>query len=46
MSDRPVYVLKVQALPNVDADRAIRALLKVLLRRLGLHCVGIEVVEP
>jgi len=45
MSARPVYVLRLQALPNVDADRAIKRLLKVLLRQLGLKCIAIE-VEP
>jgi hypothetical protein len=45
MSDRPIYILRLQALPNVDADRAIRRLLKVLLRRLGLRCIAIQ-VEP
>ncbi len=38
---RPIYVLKLQALPNVDEIRAVRAALKVLLRRFGLRCVGI-----
>jgi hypothetical protein len=46
MTDRPTYVLRLQALPNVDADRAIRRLLKVLLRQLGLRCIAIEVIEP
>jgi DNA-nicking Smr family endonuclease len=34
----PVFTLRLTALPNVDAIRALRALLKTALRR-GLRCV-------
>jgi hypothetical protein len=46
MTGRPVYILRLQPLPGVDATIAIRRLLKVLLRQLGFRCVGIEIVEP
>jgi hypothetical protein len=38
---RPIFVVKLQAPPNVNEIRAVRAALKVLLRRFGLRCVGI-----
>jgi hypothetical protein len=34
MTDRPVFVLALQPLPNVDGIRALRQALKVLKRRL------------
>jgi hypothetical protein len=34
-------VLTLQALPGVDAIKALRQLLKVALRRFGLKCVSI-----
>ena len=42
---RPVYTVRLRALPGVDAVRALRAALKVLLRRFGLQAVGIEVSQ-
>jgi hypothetical protein len=38
----PVFTLKLRALPNVDATRALRALLKTALRRHGLVCTSIK----
>jgi hypothetical protein len=38
----PVSTLQLTALPNVDAIRALRALLKTALRRFGLRCTSIK----
>lgn len=43
---RPVYQITVQAGPGVDETRALRHLLKALLRRLSLRCVDIRRVDP
>jgi hypothetical protein len=37
--DRPVYVLKLRPLPGVDAIKALRAVLKSLLRRHGMQAL-------
>jgi hypothetical protein len=39
---RPIYRLLLQPEPRVDGDRALKALLKFALRRLGLRCVSVE----
>jgi len=36
----PIYVLRLQPLPNVDDVRALRAVLKSLLRNHGLRCLS------
>jgi hypothetical protein len=41
---RPVYVLRLQS-PGGDDIRRLRLLLKALLRRYGLRCLGIEEVR-
>jgi hypothetical protein len=38
----PVFLVRLRALPGADGVRALRAALKVLLRRFGLKCVSIE----
>jgi len=38
--DRPVYVLELRPEPGVDPVLALRALLKVPLRRFGLRCIS------
>lgn len=38
---RPVFILRLQPKAGVDTARAIRAILKVLLRRHGLRCLGL-----
>jgi hypothetical protein len=38
----PVFIVKLRALPGVDAVRALRAALKTLLRRYGLKCESVE----
>ena len=40
---RPIYIIRLRAQPDVDAIRALRNALKVLLRRFGLKCLSIEV---
>jgi hypothetical protein len=37
-----IFVMQLTALPNVDAIRALRALLKTALRRFGLRCVSVR----
>jgi hypothetical protein len=44
-TDHPVFVLRLLPLSGVDGVRALRAALKVLLRRFGLKALSIE-VEP
>lgn len=39
---RPVFVIRLRAEPNIDAVRALRAFLKVALRRFGLRAVSVE----
>ena len=41
---RPVYRILLRAEPGVDAERALRALLKTALRRFGLRCLSVEEV--
>ena len=40
---RPVFVIRLRAEPDVEAIRALRAFLKVALRRFGLRAVSVEV---
>ena len=42
MTKRPVFVITLRPLPGVDPVRALRAALKLLLRRFGLRCVSIS----
>jgi hypothetical protein len=42
---KPVYLLKLEGEPGDDGIKALRFLLKVLLRRFGLRCVSIEEVR-
>lgn len=43
MSERPqILLVRLRALPNVDAIRALRAALKTLLRRYGLRALSVE----
>src|SRR5215468_9059554 len=42
MAKRPIYCLRLRALPGVDAVRALRAALKRLLRSYGLKCLSVE----
>jgi hypothetical protein len=36
----PIYVLRVLTRPGQEGIRALRALLKVMLRRHGVRCVS------
>jgi hypothetical protein len=38
--ERPTFVLELCPEPGVDPVRALRAVLKVALRRYGLRCVS------
>jgi len=39
-SDRPTFTLELRPEPGVDPVLALRALLKIALRRFGLRCVA------
>jgi hypothetical protein len=41
---RPLYRLLLQPERDVDAEHALRSLLKIALRRLRLRCISIEKV--
>jgi hypothetical protein len=38
--DRPVFVITLRPEPGIDPVLALRALLKVTLRRFGLRCIS------
>jgi hypothetical protein len=42
MSARPTFVIRLQPKPGVDAVRALRQALKVLLRRFGLKAIEVK----
>jgi hypothetical protein len=46
MTERPIFRLRLQPLPHVDAVKALRAALKILLRRFGLRCLSAEPETP
>jgi hypothetical protein len=39
---KPRFSITLEALPNIDAVKALRAVLKAAARRFGLRCVGIS----
>jgi len=41
-SERPVFVARFRALPDVDATHALRHMLKTALRLYGLKCLSLE----
>ena len=41
-----VFVIKLQTAPGTDSIRALRALLKILLRRFGLRCLSAREEQP
>lgn len=42
-SETPIrFVVTLEARPGTDADKGLRALLKVALRRFGLKCVALR----
>lgn len=42
---RPIFIIRLRPLPGVDAIRAQRAALKVLLRRFGLRALSVDQEE-
>lgn len=44
-ADRPTFQMIVRAEPGVDDTRALRALLKSMLRRFGIRCLSIKPVK-
>jgi hypothetical protein len=42
VSARPIYILRLAPTPGTDGEKALRWLLKVLLRRFGMRCVSVE----
>ena len=47
MTDRPVFLLRLQPLPRVDPIAALRAILKTALRRDGMCCLAaVEDTKP
>lgn len=42
---RPTFIVRLQPKPGVDAVRALRAALKVLLRRFGLKAIEVKQEE-
>jgi hypothetical protein len=46
MSRRPAFLVTLEALPGIDATRALRAALKRLLRDFGLRCVEVRPTIP
>jgi len=40
--NRPIYLLRLQPLKGVDVIRALRRLLKRLLRDFGMRAISIE----
>jgi hypothetical protein len=45
-TERPIFVLRLQPLPRVDAIKALRAALKNLLRQFGLRALSVEQETP
>ena len=45
-NERPAYRLLLRPEPRVDGERALKALLKYSLRRLGLRCVSVGLEPP
>jgi hypothetical protein len=43
---RRAFQLRLTAKPGADPIRALRALLKIALRRFGLRCLGIKEEVP
>jgi hypothetical protein len=40
--DRPTYTLRVRPEPHVDPIKALRALLKAMLRTYGMKCISAD----
>jgi hypothetical protein len=44
--ERPLFELVLRPEPRVNSERALRALLKYVLRSHGLRCISIKRVRP
>jgi hypothetical protein len=38
----PIYLLRLRPLPGTDPIRALRIILKLLLRRANMRCISVE----
>jgi hypothetical protein len=45
-TERTVYIITFRPEPGIDGLRAVRALLKLALRALGLRCIRINNAMP
>jgi hypothetical protein len=43
--DRPIYLLRLRALPGIDPIKALRFVLKSLLRRYGMQAIEVKEEE-
>ena len=43
--DRPTFVMTLRPEPGVDPIRALRRVLKVLLRGYGMRCTSVDQIE-
>jgi len=41
-SERPIYIARFHALPNINATHALRHMLKGALRLHGLQCLSLK----
>ena len=41
MKPHPIYIMRLQAEPGIDAPRALRWLLKAMLRQYRLRCISL-----
>jgi len=42
MNERPTFLLRLRPLKNIDPYRALRWILKRVLRTYGMQCVSVE----
>jgi hypothetical protein len=43
--DRPTFVVTLRPEPGIDPIRALRRLLKVLLRGYGMKCTSVDQID-
>jgi hypothetical protein len=43
--DRPTFVVTLRPEPRVEPIRALRRLLKVLLREYGMKCTSVDLID-
>jgi hypothetical protein len=44
--ERPVFVVRLRADPEIDGIKALRLALKILWRRFGLKCLSAQIEKP